>query len=484
MDSFDELQSRLAAALAANEPVSDIDHVVVVMASYSVGESLLSHYVERLAAMEHRYLLVQLLLNRIYSCDVLFVCSEAPTAEVVDYYGTLVGADAAERMRARVSYVVVPDRSPRSLAAKLLDRPDIMADLRSRIGGRPALIEPWIVTNDEVAVAVALGLPLNGTSPSLRSLAFKSEGRRLFTLARVAVPTGCEDVHDIEEVLGAVDHILARRPMARAVVIKHDDSAAGDGNVVLPVRDAHDRRLSRDEVRDAVTALPPWYLMDLAAGGVVEELVDGDHISSPSVQFDIRPGGDVRVLSTHEQLVGGENGQVFMGCSFPASAAYAPQLARDATAVARELARCGVVGRVGIDFIATRDPTGDWRLAHAGDQPAQGRHHPPVRRLAQPRPRALRRRARTLGQRPRRNRTRLSLDRQRGGPGLDGPGAVVGNRGDPRRRSPVRSRSGHRNRLAHAVLPRDRRPLRRDRRRNDCGARGRAVRHDACRREG
>ena len=114
MDAFDRLQSRLPAALAANEPGSEIDHVVVAMASYSVGESLLSHYAERLAALEHRYLLVQLMPNRIPGCEVLFVCSELPTADVVDYYGTLVGADAAERMRTRVNFVVVPDRSARA----------------------------------------------------------------------------------------------------------------------------------------------------------------------------------------------------------------------------------------------------------------------------------------------------------------------------------------------------------------------------------
>lgn len=122
-------------------------------------------------------------------------------------------------------------------------------------------------------------------------------------------PTGCEDVHDVEELLGAVDHIIARRPITRAVVIKHDDSAAGDGNVVVPIRDTHDRRLSSDELRDAVTALPDWYLTDLASGGVVEELVEGDQTSSPSVQFDVRPGGDVQMLSTHDQILGGGNGQ-------------------------------------------------------------------------------------------------------------------------------------------------------------------------------
>jgi hypothetical protein len=362
VDGFDALRPLLPAALAANEPGSGVDHVVVAMASYSVGETLLAHYAERVAAMEHRYLLVEFMLNRVPACDLLFVCSEAPSAEVVEYYWALVDSEVANRIRDHVSYVVIPDNGTRSLAAKLLDRPDILADLRSRFGGRLALIEPWNVTKDEVAVAVALGVPLNGTSPSLRSLASKSEGRRLFVRAGVQTPVGCEDVHDVEGVIDAIEYIRGQRPTVRFVVVKHDDSGAGDGNVVLPVRDANDRLLTHDELRTNVTALSPWYLTDLAAGGIVEEFVEGNQISSPSVQLDLRPDGDVRVLSTHEQIVGGDNGQVFMGCRFPANAEYAPQLARDGMTVARELAVRGVVGRVGLDFIARLEPTGAWSI--------------------------------------------------------------------------------------------------------------------------
>src|SRR5215470_19720522 len=52
--------------------------------------------------------------------------------------------------------------------------------------------------------------------------------------------------------------------------------------------------------------------------GVVEELIAGARFASPSVQLDISPSGEVAVLSTHEQLLGGEAGQVYVGCRFPA----------------------------------------------------------------------------------------------------------------------------------------------------------------------
>ena len=59
----------------------------------------------------------------------MFLCSEAPTAEVFDYYRALVAPEIGERLRTRVRCIVVDDRGARSLAAKLLDRPDIIADV-------------------------------------------------------------------------------------------------------------------------------------------------------------------------------------------------------------------------------------------------------------------------------------------------------------------------------------------------------------------
>ena len=112
MDEFERVQARLPEALAANVAGSGVDHVVVAMPSYSVGESLLSHYVERIPAMEHRYLNAQLLLNRIEKCEFVFVCSEAPASEVLDYYRTLVPPEIAERLRTRVRCIVVADAAP------------------------------------------------------------------------------------------------------------------------------------------------------------------------------------------------------------------------------------------------------------------------------------------------------------------------------------------------------------------------------------
>ena len=361
MVRFEELQDRLGPALEANRPGSGIEHVLVALPSYSVGESLLSHYANRIPAMEHRYLLGSLILNRVEACSYVFVTCQAPSAEVLAYYSSLLSSSVQDVHQARFRVLVVPDLSARPVASKLLDRPDLLDELRGFIGGRPALIEPWNVTDAEVEVACRLGVPINGTSPTLRHLGYKSAGRRLFATAGVPTPAGIEDVRTIDEALAAIATLRSVRPGIRAVVIKHDDSGAGDGNVVIdlitPSQDA-------EGLRERLGALPEWYLADLASkGGVVEELIAGEWIASPSAQIDIDPSGEVRVLATHEQVLGGDNGQVYMGCRFPANDAYGPEIAEHALAAGRELARAGALGRVAVDFVTARDANGRWSVS-------------------------------------------------------------------------------------------------------------------------
>ena len=56
MKTFEELQTSLGPVWSLNRPGSSVEHVVVVLPSFSMGESLLSHYATRIPALEHRYL--------------------------------------------------------------------------------------------------------------------------------------------------------------------------------------------------------------------------------------------------------------------------------------------------------------------------------------------------------------------------------------------------------------------------------------------
>jgi hypothetical protein len=366
-NAVDRLQQKLGPALAANRPGSGVSHVLVVLPSYSVSESILSHYGDRIASLEHRYLVSLLVADRILDCEVAFLSTMRPDDVAVEATLDVLPADRRGNVRERIHLFEVDDGTPRSVAAKLLDRPDLIDTLRRLIAGRPALIEPWNVTDAEIALALAVDVPINGTRPELRHLGFKSEGRRLLARAGVPTPLGREDVRSIDDIVAAAMAIRSEHPHAAAIVVKHDDSGAGDGNVVLDLPatrgDGIDAGIDA-WVRQVASMLPAWYVDDLARGAVVEERIAARWFSSPSAQVDIRPGGEVIVLATHEQVLGGPAGQVYLGCRFPADPAYAAELGRHASAMGRLLASHGAMGRFSLDFVAASDSADgkDWRL--------------------------------------------------------------------------------------------------------------------------
>ena len=99
------------------------------------------------------------------------------------------------------------------------------------------------------------------------------------------------------------------------------------------------------------------YLERLSHGGVVEERIDGLELRSPSVQLELTPGGEARIVSTHDQIL---SGQRYLGCRFPAEPAYARAITESARRVGALLAAAGARGRAGIDFVVARDETGVW----------------------------------------------------------------------------------------------------------------------------
>lgn len=95
-------------------------------------------------------------------------------------------------------------------------------------------------------------------------------------------------------------------------------------------------------------------------GGIVEERITGDELQSPSVQLRVLPSGEVELLSTHDQLLGGPSGQKYLGCVFPAAPAYARLITVHAERIGQRLAREGALGRFAVDFVVVRDAAGSW----------------------------------------------------------------------------------------------------------------------------
>ena len=94
---------------------------------------------------------------------------------------------------------------------------------------------------------------------------------------------------------------------------------------------------------------------------MVEEWIEAVEMRSPSAQLDIAPTGEVTLVSTHDQILGGSSGQSYLGCRFPAEPSYAPAIGRLAMRIGDRLAELGATGRCAIDFVVARDGCGTWR---------------------------------------------------------------------------------------------------------------------------
>lgn len=364
-EAFAELQRRLRELWPAvtARSVGDIERTVVVVHSLSLD--LPRALDPMLNAYEERFLCLVLSLLRSPRSRVVYVTSLPILRRVIDYWFELVPELDTPETRDRLTLVSVVDGRKAPLSRKLLDHPGVIERIRAAIPD-PALavILPFTVSPLEVELATRLGVPLYGADPSLAVWGTKSGGRRAFAEAGVGHPAGAEDLASFGDVVHAIELLREARPAAREAMVKLNNGVTGLGNgiVSLDGDGSTEARLRRIRLEDADIEPEAFFAALEREGGVVEERIAGEDFRSPSVQLRVGPNGEIDVLSTHDQVLGGTTGQVFVGARFPASPDYAPALAAAGRAIAECLVEKGVIGRFAVDFAAVRRP-GGWELA-------------------------------------------------------------------------------------------------------------------------
>jgi hypothetical protein len=354
--AFQELQQKLAEQWPAMGNPTDEDKTMVVVPSLTV--EVPPEITPLLPAYEERFLFLLLLLAQ-PRARVVYVTSQPVLPRVVDYYLGLVPSLDEREARERLAFVSLGDPSPRPLTQKLLDRPRAIARVRRLIPDPDrAHLVTFNTTPLEEDLAVELGIPVYGAGAAFSTFGTKSGARRLFEQEGVPHPDGFE-VSGREDVLDALDRLRVKGRAGEAMV-KLNDGVGGLGNAVVSLVPSIDvsSLLASMQVEGGDVAR---FLEVLEAqGGVVEERIAGGEIRSPSVQFRVAPGGEVELLSTHDQVLGGPTGQAFFGSRFPADPAYAPLIAAHAEKIARRLASEGAIGRFAIDFVVVGREDGGW----------------------------------------------------------------------------------------------------------------------------
>jgi hypothetical protein len=359
ISEFQRLKPRLAEVWDALTMREEEPHTAVVVPSLTLDQSELrkiagaSFYEERLL-----FLLIRLRNPR---ARMVYVTSQPIHPIILEYYLQFLAGIPASHARSRLTLLCADDASSRSLTEKILERPRLIERIRAGINDpQRAYLTVFNSTPHERKLAVLLGIPLNGCDPQLASLGTKSGSRKVFREADVPLPEGFEDLHTTHEITEALAELRSRRPGLRRAVVKLDESFSGEGNALFRYP-ANDSKLALGEALQRVefavpTETPEAYFDKMAKmGGIVEEYIEADEKHSPSAQLRIGPRGDVLAISTHDQILGGPSGQVFLGCRFPAHDDYRLTIQEAALRVGHVLSAHGVVSRFGVDFLVHRD---------------------------------------------------------------------------------------------------------------------------------
>ncbi len=366
-EAFAALQTRFQQEYSRVFADPRIPRTVVVVPSMSMPtEELLKisgvhHYEERMLCM--------LLLLHMPTTHVVFVTSQPIRPAIIDYYLHMLPGVPAAHAWSRLTLLDAADTSIVPLSQKILDRPRMLERIRSKIvSPETSHMTCFNATTLERTVSVQLGLPMYNADPELHDLGSKSGARTLFKDRGIPHPAGFEHLQDEDDVVEAVVELKGSQPELRRAVVKLNEGFSGEGNAVL--RFDSEERMAKSEVHrrlrrslqfEAEGETYEAFMSKIEDdGGIVEEFIAGKHKTSPSVQYRIDPHGTPIELSSHDQVLGGRAGQVYLGCKFPADEAYRAEIQEHGSNVAQSLAKQGVIGRFGVDFVSVRK-RGDWR---------------------------------------------------------------------------------------------------------------------------
>ena len=211
----------------------------------------------------------------------------------------------------------------------------------------------------ERELALKLNIPLLAVNPDLLHWGTKSGSRTIFAECGLPHPDGSDLVWNSTDLATVAAELWERQPNLQRMVIKLNEGFSGEGNALLDLRPIADYGPGLASHRDRVNMIRDrfvslrfqcpteiWERFRLRIGelgAIAEAFVEGDEKRSPSVQGRITPRGNVEVVSTHDQLLGGPDGQIFLGCSFPCDADYRMEMQEMGLRVGQNLAAKGAL---------------------------------------------------------------------------------------------------------------------------------------------
>jgi hypothetical protein len=375
-EQFCQLQAQLRERWQSLSSGDRADCDILVVPSLSLDQQELQK-VKGVHYYEER-LLFSLIRLRNPHARLIYVTSQPIHPSVIDYYLQLLPGVPFSHARERLLLLCTYDTSHKPLTQKILERPRLMARLRQAIRQDRAYMTCFNSTGLERELALQLGIPLLGVDPDLLYWGTKSGSRQIFAETEIPFPDGSELMWTVDDLAKAASDLWERQPQLQRIVVKLNEGFSGGGNALLDLRPLAEIAPAKATSSERIAALQQQFAsMSFQSdtetwtnfsqripqlGAIVEAFIEGEEKRSPSVQGRVTPTGDVEILSTHDQVLGGPDGQIFLGCSFPADDAYRLRLQEYGIRVGQNLAEKGALERFGLDFIAVKQPDGEWDL--------------------------------------------------------------------------------------------------------------------------
>jgi hypothetical protein len=374
IDYFRHLQQQLRDLWRSVETFDTSDADIVVVPSLSMDQRELQkiqgfhHYEERL--------LFSLIRLRNPRTRVVYITSQPLHPSVIDYYLQLLPGIPFSHARDRLLLLSTYDSSLSPLSQKILDRPRLMERIRQSVRPGRSFMICYNSTPAERQLSIQLDVPLYALDPALLQWGTKGGSRQIFAEAGVPHPDGSGSLWSVEELASAAADLWERQPQLKRMVVKLNEGFSGEGNALLDLRTiqevapqpadhqvvSHSVRV--DALKEHFTSLTfeakgeTWASFSRRIpelGVIVEAFLEGEK-RSPSVQGRITPLGEVEIISTHDQILGGPNGQIYLGCKFPADECYRLRLQELGSRIGRNLAEKGAIERFAVDFVAVHQP--------------------------------------------------------------------------------------------------------------------------------
>ncbi len=371
---FDRLQLKLVKLwekIGGANPAGMIqeDNSVIVIPSLSMGAEFFG---PRIHAYEQRLLFLLFLLRQ-PNLRLIYVTSMPIKQSIIDYYLDILPGIVYSNARKRLFFVSVDDSSPDPLSKKLLMRPYLIDQIKALVPNPDlAHVIPFLTTDLERELALCLGMPMYASDPAFVAFGTKSGSRQIFEDEGIPHPLGHEDLYSEDAIVSAVCQMRAKKPELRKIIVKLNEGISGMGNATMHLdnvpapgsaeeRTAVAEALANLQFEEPGTTYDSYRANVEQEGAIVEELISGRAFQSPSAQLRVTPLGEVEMLSTHDQILGGPTGQSYIGARFPANADYAWLIMFEAEKIGRRLAREGVLGRFAVDFVVVQDDDGRWQ---------------------------------------------------------------------------------------------------------------------------